>query len=71
MRGTEYDFSQILSDFQDVVYNQAYRMLGRREEAEDATQDIFMQVHRKLGQFRGESKLSSWIYRITANVCIS
>jgi RNA polymerase sigma-70 factor (ECF subfamily) len=46
-------------------------MLGNREDAEDATQDVFLRVYRSLGKFRGESKLSSWIFRITSNVCIS
>ena len=71
MHNAEYDFREILATYQDKVYNQAYRMLGNREEAEEATQDIFLRVHRSLGDFRGESKLSSWIYRIAANVCIS
>jgi len=71
MRDREHEFAQILSDFQDAVYNQAYRMLGNVEEAEDATQDVFLRVHDALDRFRGDSKISSWIYRITANVCIS
>ncbi|MEE8399857.1 MAG: RNA polymerase sigma factor [Desulfobacterales bacterium] len=70
MRDKQYDFTQILSDFQDAVYNQAYRMLGSTEEAEDAAQDIFFRIYDSLDQFRGESRISSWIYRITANVCI-
>ena len=67
----EITFGELLETFQDKVYNQAYRMLGNREEAEEATQDIFLRIHRSLDEFRGESKLSSWIYRIAANVCIS
>lgn len=46
-------------------------MLGSRQEAEEATQDIFLKIHGGLSEFRGDSKLSSWVYRITANVCIS
>jgi len=65
------DFRTILEEFQDKVYNQAYRMLGSREEAEEATQDIFLKIHGSLAEFRGEAKISSWIYRITANVCIT
>ncbi|MBW7995246.1 MAG: RNA polymerase sigma factor [Candidatus Glassbacteria bacterium] len=65
------DFRQLVETYQHQVYNQAYRMLGNREEAEEATQDIFLKVHGSLEDFRGEAKLSSWIYRITANVCIS
>lgn len=71
MQDNEYDFARILKDFQGTIYNQAYRMLGSIEEAEDATQDIFLRIHSSLDQFRGRSKISSWIYRITANVCIS
>lgn len=64
-------FETILTDYQDRVYNQAFRMLGNREDAEEATQDIFLSIHKSLGDFRGDSKVSTWIYRITSNVCIS
>lgn len=65
------DFRQLVETYQHKVYNQAFRMLGNREEAEEATGDVFMRVYRSLKDFRGESKLSSWIFRIAANVCIS
>ncbi len=65
------DFRTLVQTFQHKVYSQAYRMLGSREEAEDATQDIFLRIHAALKDFRGESKLSSWVFKITANVCIS
>ncbi|MBT4510682.1 MAG: sigma-70 family RNA polymerase sigma factor [Chloroflexi bacterium] len=65
------DFRQLVETFQHKVYNQAFRMLGNREEAEEATQDIFLKVHGALKDFRGDSKLSSWIFRIAANVCVS
>jgi RNA polymerase sigma-70 factor (ECF subfamily) len=65
------ELRQLLADYQDRVYNQAYRMLGSHEDAEEATQDVFLRIHRSREEFRGESKLSTWIYRITANVCIS
>ncbi|MBN2290565.1 MAG: sigma-70 family RNA polymerase sigma factor [Candidatus Glassbacteria bacterium] len=65
------DIRSLLAAYQDKVYNQAYRMLGNREEADEASQDVFLRIHRSLDEFRGESKLSSWIFRITANVCIS
>ena len=71
MQKQGYNFREILAAYQDKVYNQAYRMLGNREEAEEATQDIFLRINRSLHEFRGESKLSSWIFRIAANVCIS
>ena len=65
------EFSSILYTYQDRVYNQAYRMLGNREDAEEATQDIFLNVYKALSEFRGDSKVTTWIYRITSNVCIS
>jgi len=71
MKDPGHDINQIIIDFQDPVYNQAYRMLGNRSEAEDAAQEVFLKVHNSIGKFRGESKLSSWIWRITANVCVS
>ena len=67
----ERDFTAILTEYQDRVYNQAYRMLGNCEDAEEATQDIFLKIYRLLNSFRGDSKLTTWMYRITANECIS
>lgn len=67
----EVDFREILDSYQGRVYNQAFRMLGSHEDAEEATQDVFLRIHRSLTDFRGDSKLSTWIYRITANVCIN
>jgi RNA polymerase sigma-70 factor (ECF subfamily) len=67
----EAEFRRLVYEYQDRVYNQAFRMLGSREDAEDAAQDVFMRVYKSLDRFRGESKLSSWIFRITVNVCIS
>lgn len=66
----ELDLRRLLAEYQDRVYNQAFRMLGNREDAEEATQDVFLLIHRSREGFRGESKVSTWIYRITSNVCI-
>jgi RNA polymerase sigma-70 factor (ECF subfamily) len=46
-------------------------MLGSREEAEEAAQDVFLRIHRSLGGFQGRAKISTWIWRITTNVCLS
>jgi RNA polymerase sigma-70 factor (ECF subfamily) len=48
----------------------ARRMVGPGEEAEDAAQDVFLAVFRKLESFRGESSLSTWLYRLAMNVCL-
>jgi len=65
------EFRQILNTYQNRVYNQAYRMLGNAEDAEEATQDIFLKIYRSIEEFRGESMVSTWIYKITSNECIS
>src|SRR5262249_62026549 len=44
-------------------------MIGNRAEAEDLAQEVFVQVFKAIGTFRGESKLSTWIYRIAINLC--
>jgi RNA polymerase sigma-70 factor (ECF subfamily) len=63
------DFRQIVDQYDRKVYRHAFSMLGNREDAEEATQDVFLRVHKALYRFRGESSLSTWIYRITVNVC--
>jgi RNA polymerase sigma-70 factor (ECF subfamily) len=54
-----------------TVYSVALRLLGNSHDAEDATQEVFLLLHRKLGSFRGQSSLSTWIYRLALNVCFS
>jgi RNA polymerase sigma-70 factor, ECF subfamily len=49
------------------VYSLCFRMTGDREEAEDLTQEVFIQLLRKIGSFRGESQFSTWLYRLTVN----
>jgi RNA polymerase sigma-70 factor (ECF subfamily) len=65
------EFNIIVKEFAERVYNHAYRMLGSREDAEEATQDVFLKIHRGLNNFRGDAKLSTWIWRITTNVCLT
>lgn len=64
-------FDALVVLFSDRVFGVAYRMLGDRAEAEDLAQDVFVTLHGALGSFRGESKLSTWIYRITRNRCLN
>jgi RNA polymerase sigma-70 factor (ECF subfamily) len=54
-----------------TVYSVALRLLGNTHDAEDATQEVFLLLHRKLGSFRGQSSLGTWIYRLALNVCFS
>src|SRR6185295_1290822 len=53
------------------IHQLAFRYLKNWEDAEEVTQDVLMKVHRKIDAFRGDSALSSWIYRITFNTAMS
>ncbi len=64
-------YLDIVDLYSGRVFNLASRMLGNREDAEEATQDVFMRVFKSLDSFRGDSAMSTWIWRITSNVCMS
>jgi RNA polymerase sigma-70 factor (ECF subfamily) len=53
------------------IYQLAFRYLRNKEDAEEVAQDVLFKVHRKVGEFRGDAALSSWIYRITFNAAMS
>jgi RNA polymerase sigma-70 factor (ECF subfamily) len=52
------------------LFNLALRMAGTAQEAEDLLQDVFLQAHRKLASFRGDSSLATWLYRLAMNQCL-
>lgn len=62
-------FSEVVRAYQDRVFSLVHRMIGDRGEAEDLAQEVFVTVFKRIGEFRGESKLSTWIYRIAINHC--
>jgi len=62
-------FTALVHRHQRRVYNLAYRMLGREDDANDATQDAFLTALRKLSTFRGEAQFTTWMHRVTVNVC--
>ncbi|HJZ88987.1 MAG TPA: sigma-70 family RNA polymerase sigma factor [Polyangia bacterium] len=62
-------FTEVVRDYQNRVFNLVYRMIGSREEAEDLAQEVFVTVFKSIEQFRGDSKFSTWLYRIAANHC--
>jgi len=62
-------FNELVVLYERRVFALVFRMLGRREEAEDLAQEVFVQVFKAIDQFRGDSKLSTWIYRIAVNLC--
>ena len=67
--GDSLAFEEIVHAQEATVYHLALRQLGSREDAEDAAQEVFLKAWTALSSFRGESKLSVWLYRITSNVC--
>ncbi len=62
-------FNELVLLYERRVFALVYRMLGRRDEAEDLAQEVFVQVFKAIEQFRGDSKLSTWIFRIAVNLC--
>lgn len=62
-------FDELVRRHQGRVFGIAYRLLDNRAEAEDVSQEIFVRVFGAIGSFRGESSLSTWIYRIAVNQC--
>jgi RNA polymerase sigma factor (sigma-70 family) len=63
--GDEAAFKWLVDTHQDRVYNTAIGIVQNEEDAEDVAQEVFIQVFRSINSFKGESKLSTWIYRIT------
>lgn len=61
-------FNQIVLEYQGLVYNQAYRVIGEPDAAADATQDAFISAYKKLHTYRGGS-FKSWLLRIVSNAC--
>ena len=63
-------FEVLVKKYEGKVFNVAYHMLQNREDAADAAQEVFLRVFRSLTDFRGGSKFSTWLFRITNNVCL-
>jgi RNA polymerase sigma-70 factor (ECF subfamily) len=62
---------ELITTYGPKVYQLAFRYLRNKEDAEEVAQDVLYKVYRKIGAFRGDSALSSWIYRITFNAAMS
>ena len=65
--GDEAAFAELVAEHQRMVVQLAMNLLGDRDEALDLSQDVFIRVFRTIGQFRGQSALRTWIYRIAIN----
>ncbi len=66
-RRDEAAFAELVGAYQNRVFSLVYRMLGDRAEAEDLAQEVFVTVFKSIDRFRGDAKLSTWIYRIATN----
>jgi RNA polymerase sigma-70 factor (ECF subfamily) len=69
--GDEGALTDLADAYSSKIYQLAFRYLRNKEDAEEITQDVLFKVYRKVGAFRGDSALSSWIYRITFNAAMS
>jgi RNA polymerase sigma-70 factor (ECF subfamily) len=69
--GDESALGDLADAYSSKIYQLAFRYLRNKEDAEEITQDVLFKVYRKVGAFRGDAALSSWIYRITFNAAMS
>lgn len=69
-RGDKAAFRIIVEQTQHLVYSVAYRFLGNMHDAEDTVQEVYIKLWHNLGRYDGRSRLTTWLYRITANHCL-
>lgn len=70
MRGDTNVFSVLVDRYKEMIFTLALKMIKNREEAEEISQDTFVKVYNSLNKFKGDSKFSTWIYKITYNTCL-
>jgi len=70
-RGETRAFEEMVIAYQHRVFGVAVRMLGNRAEAEEIAQEAFIRALRSVGGFRGDAKLSTWLYQITSRLCLN
>ena len=68
--GDSASFEKLVLENQTRVYNLALRMVGNEEDAFDMSQEAFIKAYNSIGNFRGDSRFSVWLYRLTTNVCL-
>ena len=70
LAGNAHAYAHLVHKYKDLVFTVAIRMLKDRQEAEEASQDAFVKAYQHLGKFKGESKFSTWLYRIVYHNCL-
>ncbi len=68
--GNQTAFSQLLDDYQQKVFGTCISFIPNKEDAEDVAQEVFLEVFKSISKFKGDSKLSTWIYKIATNKCL-
>ena len=63
-------FTQLYREHRQSIARLVFRMTGRSNEIEDTVQEVFLQAYRSLGDFRGQSKFSTWLHRVAVNVVL-
>ena len=69
-QGKRHAYEALIDRFQDVVFNKCLSFVPNKEDAEDIAQEVFIEVFRSIKHFKGQAKLTTWIYRITTNKCL-
>jgi RNA polymerase sigma-70 factor, ECF subfamily len=69
--GSDDAFAELVTRYRARVFGMIVRTVGDPARAEDLAQDVFLRIYRGLPYFRGQAKLSTWIYRVVANVCLA
>ena len=69
-KGDHKAFEQLMEEHFKKIYNLAYRMTGNPDDASDMTQEVMLKLFRNIGSFKGDSKFSTWVYRVATNTCL-
>lgn len=68
--GTSSAYEQLIDEFQQKIFTTCLSFVPNKEDAEDIVQEVFIEVYKSIQNFKGDSKLSTWLYRITTNKCL-
>jgi RNA polymerase sigma factor (sigma-70 family) len=69
-QGDSNAFAVLVNRYKDMIFTLALKMVKNREEAEEVAQDTFIKIYNSLNKFKGDSKFSTWIYKIAYNTCL-
>ncbi len=70
LSGNTNAFAPLVDRYKNMVFTLCFKMVNNREEAEELTQDSFIKVYRSLKQFKGESRFSTWLYKVAYHTCL-